>query len=633
MTVTARDDLIGEADLHLFNEGTHRRLHERLGAHLRTVGGRSGVTFSVWAPNAEHVSVIGDWNRWDDRADRLSPIGASGIWSGFVPGVAAGARYKYLIRSRQGGYRVSKADPFASRAELPPGTASVVWDLAYEWGDREWVDRRSSFDPAARPMAIYEVHAGSWMRDADGRMLGYRELAPRLAEHLRRGGFTHVEFLPLAEHPFYGSWGYQSTGYFAPTSRYGTPQDLMWLIDTLHQEGFGVIFDWVPSHFPDDEHGLVYFDGTHLYEHADPRRGRHPDWDSYTVNYGRHEVRAFLISSAVAWLERYHADGLRVDAVASMLYLDYSRKPGEWVPNRHGGREDLEAVDLLRAMNDAVHGEVPGALTIAEESQAWPGVTAPTSGGGLGFDMKWDLGWMNDTLRYLSRDPIRRPEHHEDLTFRLTYAFGERYVLPLSHDEVAHDKGSLLAKMHGDDWQKLASLRLLLAYQCAQPGKKLLFQGQEFAQRAQWDHDRSIDWHLLEQPDHQAMLRCVAHLWRTYAGEPALHETDFDHRGFEWVVVDDREQSVLSFLRWDRSGRRPVLAVFNFTPVTRHGYRLGVPRGGRWTEIVNTDARDYGGSGVGNAGGAQAVPFGSHGRPYSLTLELPPLAAVFLAAG
>ena len=632
MTAAAGDDLISADDLYLFNEGTHRRLHQRLGAHLRTVRGRAGVTFSVWAPGAERVAVIGDWNDWDDREHQLSPLGGSGVWSGFVPGVAAGARYKYSVRSRHGGYRVSKADPLASRAEPPPGTASVVWDLAYDWQDAGWMERRAALDHASRPMSIYEVHAGSWMRDAGDRMLSYRKLAPRLIEHLGRCGFTHVEFLPLAEHPFYGSWGYQSTGYFAPTSRYGAPQDLMWLVDSLHRAGFGVIFDWVPSHFPDDEHGLVYFDGTHLYEHADPWRGRHPDWDSYTPDYGRREVRSFLISSAVAWLERYHADGLRVDAVASMLYLDYSRSPGELVPNRHGGNEDLEAVELLRALNDAVHQEVPGALTIAEESRAWPMLTAPTSSGGLGFDMKWDLGWMNDTLRYLSRDPIQRRHHHEDLTFRVTYAFSDRYVLPLSHDEVAHGKGSLLDRMPGDDWQKLANLRLLFAYQCAQPGKKLLFQGQELAQVRPWDHDRTVDWHLLERPAHEAMLRCVADLARTYAGEPALHELDFDPSGFEWVVVDDRERSVLSFLRLDRTRSRMVLAAFNFTPVARPGYRLGVPRAGRWAEIVNTDAVEYGGSGVGNFGGADALPFGSHGRPYSLSVHLPPLAAVFLAA-
>ncbi len=634
MSITTKDELFSADDLHLFNEGTHRRLFDRLGAHRRIVGGRAGVTFSVWAPNAEHVSVVGDWNGWDDTADELAAVGVSGIWSGFIAGVEDGARYKYRVRSRVGGFRVQKADPFATRAETPPGTASMVWDTAYAWHDQAWQRGRASSDAAARPISIYEVHTGSWMRDLEqgGRSLTYRELAPRLVEHLRAHGFTHAEFLPLTEHPFGGSWGYQTTGYFAPTSRYGTPQDLMWLVDTLHQAGFGVILDWVPSHFPDDEHGLVYFDGTHLFEHADPRRGKHADWGSIVFNYGRHEVRSFLISSAIWWLERYHADGLRVDAVASMLYLDYSRKAGEWIPNRHGGHEDLEAIEFLRAMNDAVHAEVPHALTIAEESTAWPMVSRPTYLGGLGFDMKWDMGWMNDTLRYMALDPVHRKYHHAELTFRMVYAFSESYVLPLSHDEVVHGKGALLAKMPGDDWQKRANLRLLYAYQCAQPGKKLLFMGGEVGQWRQWSHESSVDWHLLEQPEHAGIARCLAHLNRTYAGEAALHELDFDPAGFEWVVSDDWEQSVIAFLRKGRSSARIVLAAFNFTPVPRLQYRLGVPTGGRWREIVNTDATEYGGSGIGNFGGVEGSPFGSHGRPYSLTIDLPPLAAVFLAS-
>ena len=633
MTATARDELISADDLHLLGEGTHRRLYERLGAHARTVDGRSGVTFSVWAPNAQRVAVVGDWNGWNDRSDELASMGNSGVWCGFVPDVSDGARYKYAIRSRDGRYEVQKADPFASRAELPPGTASLVWDLSYKWNDGEWMRRRATFDPAARPLAIYEVHPGSWMRPLGGdHMLGYRDLAPRLIDHLRRGAWTHVEFMPLAEHPFYGSWGYQTTGYFAPTSRYGTPQDLMYLIDRLHQEGFGVILDWVPSHFPDDEHGLVYFDGTHLYEQSEVKRRRHPEWNSYVFDYGRPEVKSFLVSSAVAWLRRYHADGLRVDAVASMLYLDHAGKTDDWVPNRHGGREDLDAVDLLRAVNEAVHEEAPHTVTIAEESTTWPMVSRPVHQGGLGFDMKWDMGWMTDTLRYFSRDPIERGHHHHELTFRAMYAYTENFVLPLSHDEVAHGKSSLLERMPGDDWQKRANLRLLLAYQYAQPGKKLLFQGQEIGQPREWEHDRAVEWELLERPEHQGILRCVAHLGRTYAGEPALHELDFDPRGFEWVSADDREQSVLSFLRTPRSGDRVVLAVLNFTPVPRANYRVGVPRGGRWSEIVNTDAVEYGGSGIGNSGGADAVPFASHGRPYSLSLQLPPLAAVFLVA-
>ena len=629
---TPRDALLKDDDLHLFGEGTHRRLYERLGAHLRTVERRTGVTFSVWAPNATRVSVIGEFNDWDATADPLARLGPSGIWSGFVPGVTSGARYKYRIVSRYGGYTVDKADPVAFRAEHPPSTASVVADLAYQWRDAEWLERRATFDPSAAPMTTYEAHLGSWMRTDDGtRMLTYRELAPLLTEYVRRSGFTHVELLPLAEHPFYGSWGYQSTGYFAPTARYGTPQDLMALIDTLHQAGIGVLVDWVPAHFPDDEHGLVFFDGTHLFEHADPRRGRHPDWNSYTFNYGRPEVRSFLISSALHWLDRYHVDGLRVDAVASMLYLDYSRGPGEWTPNAYGGREDLEAIAFLRALNEAVHAEHRTALTIAEESRSWPLVSRPTHVGGLGFDMKWDMGWMNDTLRYLGHDPIQRKHHHGALTFRRMYAFNENYVLPLSHDEVVHGKGSLLARMPGDDWQRRANLRLLLAYQCAQPGKKLLFMGAELGQWREWAHERSVDWDLLERPEHAGLLRLVGHLNRSYAGEPALHELDWDESGFSWVDANDAEQSVLSFLRLDRGGHRVVLAVFNFTPVPRANYRVGVPRGGHWREIVNTNAAEYGGTDVGNGGGVDATPFTAHGRSYSVTLQLPPLAAVFFA--
>jgi 1,4-alpha-glucan branching enzyme len=548
-----------------------------------------------------------------------------------VAGVGNGAMYKYYIASRYRRYKVEKADPFAIRSETPPKTASIVWDLDYVWGDGEWMIDRQKRNALDAPIAIYEVHLGSWMRipEEGNRSLSYREIAPSLAEHAKRMGFTHVEFLPVMEHPFYGSWGYQTLGYFAPTSRYGTPQDFMYLIDYLHQQGLGVILDWVPSHFAKDECGLGFFDGTHLYEHADPRRGLHPDWDSPIFNYGRKEVQSFLISSALFWLDKYHADGLRVDAVASMLYLDYSRKQGEWIPNEYGGRENLEAHAFLRRLNEEVYRSHPGVQTVAEESTAWPMVSRPTYVGGLGFGLKWDMGWMHDTLQYMSRDPVHRRHHHNELTFRMVYAFTENFVLPLSHDEVAHGKGSLLGKMPGDDWQKFANLRLLLAYMYGQPGKKLLFMGAEFGQWWEWNHDESLHWHLAQYDRHAGLQRLVEDLNRLYGAEPALHDLDCEGAGFEWVDCNDSENSVVSFLRRSRSGEE-IAVVCNFTPVPRQSYRIGVPRGGFWRELLNSDSKDYWGSGQGNLGGVEAAPAGNHGRRYSLSLTLPPLAAVFL---
>ena len=622
--------LLGEQDLYLFNQGTHDRMYRKLGSHLASVGGRDGVAFAVWAPNAETVTVMGEFNAWDKTSHPLRDIEASGIWHGFVPGLARGAPYKYHLRSRLGGHAVDKADPFAFRHDTPPRTGSIVWDLEYAWGDEAWMSGRKARAGLAAPISIYEVHLGSWRREGD-RFLTYREIAPLLAEYVARMGFTHVELLPIMEHPFYGSWGYQTTGYFAPTSRYGSPQDFMFLVDTLHQQGIGVILDWVPSHFPTDEHGLAYFDGTHLYEHADPRKGHQPDWDSFIFNYGRHEVRSFLVSSAFLWLDAYHADGLRVDAVASMLYLDYSRKPGEWIPNPHGGRENLEAVSFLRELNERIYKEFPDVQTIAEESTSWPMVSRPLYLGGLGFGLKWDMGWMHDTLEYLARDPLFRRFRHDAITFRVMYAFSENFVLPLSHDEVVHGKGSLLDKMPGPADQRFANLRVLLAYLYAQPGKKLLFMGGEFAHGREWGHDRSLDWDLLGIPVHAGVQAWVADLNRLYRDQPALHAKDCDPAGFEWVDCRDLENSVVSFLRHDGAGRS-VLVALNFTPVARTGYRIGVPRAGHWTEALNSDAAAYGGQGWGNFGGVDAEPVASHGRPSSLVLTLPPLGALFLVA-
>ncbi len=620
---------LSEQDLYLFNEGSHQRLHEHLGAHPS----EAGTTFGVWAPDAERVSVIGDFNGWNPSAHPLSPRASSGIWEGEIAGVTRGALYKYWIRGR-GGHEEAKADPYGLHHETPPKSASVVWDLEYAWCDDAWMSERGERNGLDAPMSIYEVHLGSWRRvpEGDHRPLTYREIAPQLAAYVSEQGFTHVELLPIMEHPFGGSWGYQVTGYFAPTSRYGTPQDFMFLVETLHRAGIGVILDFVPAHFPTDAHGLGLFDGTHLYEHADPRLGFHPDWRSYIFNYGRHEVRSFLISSARLWLETYHIDGLRVDGVASMLYLDYSREDGEWIPNADGGRENYDAVSFLRQFNEAIYGACPGVQTIAEESTSWPMVSRPTFVGGLGFGLKWDMGWMHDTLRYLERDPIHRRYHHNEITFRSLYAFHENFVLPLSHDEVVHGKGSLLNKMPGDRWQKFANLRLLYAYMYSQPGKKLLFMGSEIAQWREWNHDVSLDWHLLEEPAHAGVQRLVSDLNRAYASEPAMFVRDTDPSGFDWIDGSDAEHSAIAYLRLGGEGDRPVLVVMNFTPVVRHDYRVGVPCAGDWVEILNTDAEHYGGSGVGNLGQVSSEPVAAHGRACSVRVTLPPLAAVWFRA-
>lgn len=623
---------IGEQDAYLFNEGRHLRLYDKLGAHLARIGGVDGVQFAVWAPSAEYVAVVGDFNAWDAGRNALQPQGATGIWAGFVPGVHVGTKYKYHVASRHDGYRSERADPFAFFNECPPFTASIVRDLDYEWHDKEWLAGRKERQTLQSPISIYEVHLGSWMRAPEdpSRFLTYRELAQRLTEHVNNMGFTHIEFLPLTEHPFAPSWGYQTTGYFAPSARYGTPQEFMYLIDYLHQHDIGVILDWVPSHFPNDGHALAYFDGTHLYEHADPQKGFHPDWKSCIFNYGRHEVRAFLISSALFWLDKYHVDGLRVDAVASMLYLDYSRKAGEWIPNQYGGNENLEAISFLRQFNEAVYSHYPDVQTYAEESTAWPMVSRPTYVGGLGFGFKWDMGWMHDTLKYLQHEPIHRSFHHNQLSFRMLYAWTENYILPLSHDEVVHGKGSLLARMPGDCWQQFANLRLLFGYQFGQPAKKLMFMGGEFAQGREWQHDQSLDWHQAELPPHQGVLRWVSDLNRTYRGEPALYQDDCNPNGFEWVDCNDTAASVISFLRKGHGPRDWVLVAANFTPVPRGGYRVGVPVEGFWKELLNSDATIYGGGGMGNLGGQWASHDGWHFRPYSLTLTLPPLGIVFL---
>jgi 1,4-alpha-glucan branching enzyme len=627
--------LLTDQDLYLFNEGSHHRLWEKLGAHPVERGGVAGTMFGVWAPNAARVSVIGDFNGWNGDAHPLQARGNSGLWEAFVPHVGKGAHYKFHITSRHNNYVVDKTDPFGLTQEPAPQTASIIWDLDYEWNDVEWMAARREKNGFNAPISIYEVHLGSWRRTSDDgvtwRSLTYREAAHQLAEYVKKMNFTHVELLPIMEHPFYGSWGYQCTGFFAPTSRYGTPQDLMYFMDVMHQNGIGVILDWVPSHFPTDEHGLSYFDGTHLFEHADPRKGFHPDWNSLIFNYGRNEVRSFLLSSALYWLGVYHADGLRVDAVASMLYLDYSRKQGEWIPNEHGGRENLEAIQFLRRLNEDVYKVHPDVQVIAEESTAWPMVSRPTYIGGLGFGMKWDMGWMHDTLRYFSDDPIHRKFHHNQLTFRMMYAFTENFVLPLSHDEVVHGKGSLIGKMPGDEWQKFANLRLLFAHMYSQPAKKLIFMGGEFGQGREWNHDSSLEWHLTDTIPHAALQRWVEDLNKFYRTEPALHELDFSPSGFEWIDCCDTEQSIVSLTRKSKSDPdRSVVVVLNFTPVPRHNYQIGVPTGGFWREALNSDATLYGGSGQGNLGGVDAAPIPLHGRKWSVNLTLPPLGAVFL---
>ena len=624
--------LLTEEDLYLFNEGSHLSLHEKLGAHPVTVAGTPGVFFAVFAPNASQVSVVGDFNGWTPDSHPLRPRGASGIWERFFPGVPEGTAYKYRVTSRYRGFWVDKTDPFGTYHEIAPRTASRVHQARYDWKDAEWMGARASVNPNASPMSVYEVHLGSWRRPGDDpkRFLTYRELAEQLPDYAAAMGFTHVELLPVMEHPFYGSWGYQVTGFFAPTSRYGPPEDLMYLIDALHRRGVGVILDWVPSHFPSDAHGLGYFDGTHLFEHADPRQGYHPDWQSLIFNYDRSEVRSFLLSSALFWVDKFHADGLRVDAVASMLYLDYSRKAGEWIPNAYGGRENLGAISFLRRLNDEIRARHPGVLTIAEESTSWPMVSRPTHVGGLGFHMKWDMGWMNDTLEYMELDPIHRRFHHDKLTFRRVYAYSENFVLPLSHDEVVHLKKALVTKMPGDDWRRFANLRLLYGYMYAQPGKKLLFMGGEIGQWAEWNHDSQLDWAALAHPWHSGLQRWVRDLNLLYTAEGALHQRDFDPSGFEWIDCHDYDHSVVSLLRRGNDPAVSIVAVLNFTPVTRPGYRIGVPHGGRWKEIANSDAAEYGGSGEGNLGGVEAEEQPAHGRPFSLSLNVPPLGAVFL---
>jgi 1,4-alpha-glucan branching enzyme len=623
--------LLSDDDIYLFNEGSHFRLYEKLGSHVVNSPEGGGCYFAVWAPDAERVSVMGNFNGWNTESHPLHPHGQSGIWQGFIPGIGKGTLYKYHIASRYNGYRVDKTDPFSIFNEIPPKSASIVWDLDYPWGDRQWMERRREHNALDRPLSIYELHVGSWRRvSEDGsRSLSYRELAPELADYVQRTGFTHVELLPIMDHPFFGSWGYQTTGYFAPSGNYGTPQDLMVLIDTLHQRGIGVILDWVPSHFPSDEHGLGFFDGTHLYEHADPRKGFHPEWQSFIFNYGRAEVQSFLISNALFWLDKYHVDGLRVDAVASMLYLDYGRRDGEWIPNPYGGRENIEAIALLRRLNEEVYKNFPDVQTIAEESTAWPMVSRPTYVGGLGFSLKWDMGWMHDTLEYMSLDPIYRRYHHSKLTFRMLYAFHENFVLPLSHDEVVHGKGSLIGKMPGDDWQKFANLRLLFGYMFGQPAKKLLFMGGEFGQWHEWAHDASLDWDLLDYDRHRGLHRWVTDLNRLYRSEPALYELDCDPRGFEWIDCSDADSGVLSWIRKGKSSEDIILIACNFTPVHRDHYRLGAPRGGLWKEVLNSDAGEYGGGNRGNFGAVEAAPVPHHGRPCSMTLTLPSLAATF----
>jgi 1,4-alpha-glucan branching enzyme len=631
--VPKKASLLTDDDIYYFNEGTHFRLYEKLGAHSITMDDVAGTYFAVWAPNAERVSVIGDFNGWDATKHPLHARGSSGIWEGFIGGMTSGTMYKYRIASRFNAFETDKTDPFSNHTEVPPKTASVVWDMDYTWNDDEWMATRHKHNGLDSPMSVYELHLGSWMRGEDNRMLSYRELAPRLVEYLTNLQFTHVEFLPVMEHPFYGSWGYQTIGYFAPTSRYGSPQDFMYLVDQLHQNGIGVILDWVPSHFPSDGHGLAYFDGTHLYEHEDSRKGWHPDWNSYIFNYGRHEVRSFLISSAFSWLERYHIDGLRVDAVASMLYLDYSRKAGEWIPNQYGGNENLEAIYFLRRLNEEVYRNFPDVQTIAEESTSWPMVSRPLYLGGLGFGLKWDMGWMHDTLYFMERDPVYRRYHHGMLTFRMVYAFNENFCMPLSHDEVVHGKGSLLNKMPGDYWQKAANLRMLFGYMYAQPGKKLIFMGGDIAQWSEWKHDYSLDWHLVEDGPfahfHRGMQNWLTDLNTVYKREGALHELDCSSQGFEWIDANDAEQSVLTFLRKGTSTNTLVVAAFNMTPVPRQGYHIGVPRGGYWHEVLNSDSDRYGGSNVGNSGGVEALAHQTHGRPYCLPATLPPLGAVF----
>jgi 1,4-alpha-glucan branching enzyme len=622
--------VLSEFDRYLLAEGTFHRAYQKLGAHLTERNGQRGVQFAVWAPNAKKVSVVGDFNNWNTSANPMEPS-SSGVWETFIPHIGQAEVYKYHVESQYHGYRTDRADPYGFAAELRPHTASRIWDLeSYSWQDGSWMAGRAKYNALDAPISIYEVHLGSWRRvpEEDNRWLSYREMAPLLADYVRNAGFTHVELLPVMEHPFDGSWGYETTGYFAATSRFGTPTDFMYFVDYLHQHGIGVILDWVPAHFPKDEAGLGYFDGTHLYEHADPRKGEHPDWNTFVFNYGRNEVRSFLISNALFWIDKYHVDGLRVDAVAAMLYLDYGRREGEWIPNRYGGRENIEAIEFLRALNEEVYSAFPDVMIIAEESTAWPQVSRPVYLGGLGFGLKWNMGWMHDMLGYMSEDPIYRSYHHNQITFSLLYAFSENFVLPFSHDEVVYGKGSILRKMPGDDWQKFANLRLLYGYMFGHPGKKLLFMGCEFGQWSEWNHDASLEWHLLDTPFHSALQRWVRDLNTLYRGQRALHEMDFNAGGFAWVDCSDVQRSVISFLRRGRNPADELLFVCNFTPAVRENYRVGVPQQGFWKELLNSDAPLYGGSGQGNFGGCEAVPLPIHGHPFSLNMTLPPLGVL-----
>ncbi len=622
--------VITDYDLHLFNEGNHYEIHEKLGAHPMELDGVAGVLFATWAPTAQRVSVVGDFNRWDGRVHGMRGRGSSGVWELFIPGIGAGEVYKYEIRGPQGEIFL-KADPYGSATELRPKTGSIVWDLRrFTWNDADYMARRAEGDFVHSPLSIYEVHLGSWMRVPEtNAVLSYRDLAHRLADHVTKLGFTHVELLPVAEHPLDESWGYQVSGYFAPTSRFGPPEDFMYFVDYLHQNGIGVILDWVPAHFPRDAHGLAWFDGSALYEHADPRQGEHRDWGTKIFNFGRHEVRNFLISNALFWLDHYHVDGLRVDAVASMLYLDYSRGEGEWIPNRYGGRENLESIEFLKHLNCVLHERHPGVLTIAEESTAWPGVSRPTYVGGLGFSLKWNMGWMHDILEFFSKDPIYRSYHHDFLTFAMLYAFHENFILALSHDEVVHGKQALLAKMPGDMWQQFANQRLLFSYMFAQPGKKLIFQGMEFGQWNEWYQGRSVDWHLLHYPLHQGLMTVITDLNRLHRTEAALHEMDFDGAGFSWINFSDTHNNIVSFIRKGRDQADHIVCVFNCTPVTREGYRIGVPEHRYYQEIYNSDSEMYGGGNVGNRGGVHSDWLPWHGYPHSLNITLPPLAAVY----
>ena len=618
---------LGEMDLHLFREGNHFRVYNCLGAHLTAIEGVNGVHFAVWAPNAKAISLIGSFNGWDGRQHNLKRTSESGIWELFVPNIGAGALYKFRVTD-QAGNQVDKSDPYGFQSEVPPRTASIVCDLtAFQWSDQAWLEQREKNKSLDKPISVYEVHLGSWRQnEGDGPgWMNYRELAHQLVDYCTEMGFTHLELMPVSEHPFTGSWGYQTVGYFAATSRYGTPEDLMYFIDYCHMHGLGVIIDWVPAHFPKDGHGLAKFDGTHLYEHADPKQGYHPDWDTLIFNYGRSEVRNFLISNAMFWFEKYHIDGIRVDAVASMLYLDYSRKEGEWVPNRFGGRENLEAIEFLKTMNEQVHGAFPGTLTIAEESTAWGGVSRPTYCGGLGFSIKWNMGWMNDTLRYFRNDPIHRKFHHDELTFSLIYAFSENFMLPFSHDEVVHGKGALLDQMPGDLWQKFANLRLLYSYMWTHPGKKLSFMGNEFGQWTEWDCEKSLDWALLNEESHRGLQKLVSDLNRIYRTERALYEIDFEPSGFDWIDCMSREQSLIAYHRRSRNQDESIVVCCNFTPVVHTQHRLGVPEPGTYREIFNSDSNFYGGTNVGNGLPLTSETISAHGREHSIEISVPPL--------